>query len=403
MPSSALTVTQLNRYIKSLLEGDRKLHDVLIRGEIHSFHRHFKTGHLFFSLKDGGSSLKVVMFRSAAAQLQFDPQDGMQVIVRGDIAVFERDGAYQLYAREIIPDGVGAQQMALEQLKQRLAAEGLFDAAHKKPLPAFPRHIALITSKSGAALQDILQVIGRRYDLCQLSLLPVTVQGEGAVPTIVRAVEYLSHRPDFDLAILARGGGSQQDLWLFNDERIARAIYNCPVPIISAIGHEIDFTVADLVADMRAPTPSAAAELAVPDLGDIRLQLEQLGRRAQAAIQGKLQLCVQQTDTLRRRCQTQHPQKDIDRYRRQLDLQKERLALAVARLTEKKKLQLQAAAGKLESLNPAGVLARGWAIASKDGKTITDAATLQPGDKLLLRFARGGADCTVQQTWKGED
>ena len=160
---------------------------------------------------------------------------------------------------------------------------------------------------------------------------------------------------------------------------------------------------ADLVADMRAPTPSAAAELAVPDLGDIRLQLEQLGRRAQAAIQGKLQLCVQQTDTLRRRCQTQHPQKDIDRYRRQLDLQKERLALAVARLTEKKKLQLQAAAGKLESLNPAGVLARGWAIASKDGKTITDAAILQPGDKLLLRFARGGADCTVQQTWKGED
>ena len=264
--ANVISVTALNRYVKSILESDAVLTDIALRGEVSNFTNHYKTGHFYFTLKDEKCAVKAVMFRSYAQQLSFVPENGMRVIVRCRVSLFERDGAFQVYVEDLFPDGLGAMQMAFEQLKARLEREGLFAPEHKKPLPRHPRRIGLVTSRTGAAIQDILNVTRRRCPGMEFVLCPVNVQGAEAAPGIVRAIQVLGARDDIDVIIVARGGGSREDLWVFNDEAIARAAYACRVPLVSAIGHEIDFCILDFVADLRAPTPSAAAELATPDM-----------------------------------------------------------------------------------------------------------------------------------------
>ena len=265
MSQTVLTVSQVNFFIKSLLEGDGRLQNVLISGEISNFTDHYRSGHLYFSLKDDKSVLKAVMFASAARRLKFRPKDGMKVLIRGRVSVYEPSGQYQLYAEDMQPEGMGALSLAFQQLKDRLSQEGLFDADHKREIPAFPQRIGVITSPTGAAVQDILQITGRRWPLAEIILAPVLVQGEQAPGQIVEALQEMDRRRACDVIILGRGGGSLEDLWAFNEEAVARAVYACTIPVVSAVGHETDFTICDFAADLRAPTPSAAAELCTPD------------------------------------------------------------------------------------------------------------------------------------------
>ena len=266
---SALTVSQINTYLKSVIDGDARLQHIFVTGEISDFKNHFSSGHFYFTLKDQRSSLKAVMFRSNAQRVTFDVRNGMKVVIRGSISVYEAGGAYQLYCDEMIPDGAGMLALAYEQLKQKLEAEGLFSADRKKPLPYLPQRVGVVTSASGAAIHDIITVLGRRFPYAQIVLCPASVQGEGAAQSIARGIRLLDETPGIDVIIAGRGGGSAEDLWAFNEEAVARAIYACRTPVVSAVGHETDFTIADLVADVRAATPSAAAEIVAPDYRDL--------------------------------------------------------------------------------------------------------------------------------------
>jgi len=265
---TVLTVSQLNRYVKAVIEEDKRLCDLYIKGEISNFTRHFKSGHCYFSMKDEGGLVKAVMFKSNAGDLRFEPENGMSVLVRAHLGVFERDGAYQLYVTDMQPEGAGAAAVAFEQLKQRLFSKGLFDDAHKKPLPAFPRRIGVVTSQTGAALQDIINVISRRYPVCELLTAHADVQGENAASALVSALKMLDER--CDVIIIGRGGGSAEDLRAFNDEALAYAVYEAKTPVVSAVGHEVDYTICDFVADLRAPTPSVAAELVTPSAQELK-------------------------------------------------------------------------------------------------------------------------------------
>lgn len=267
--SSILTVSQINTYLKSIVDSDYNLRNIYVSGEISNFTNHYRTGHFYFTLKDEVGAVKAVMFRSAASRLRFEPCNGMKVLVRCSVSVYERDGIYQLYCEDMQPDGIGELTIAFEQLKEKLSKEGLFSSEHKKPLPLYPMRIGIVTSPTGAALQDIINVTSRRYPSAELILAPVQVQGESAASQISKAIEQFDRKKCADVLIVGRGGGSMEDLWAFNEEQVARAIYNCEIPVISAVGHETDFTIADYVADMRAPTPSAAAEIAVPDYREV--------------------------------------------------------------------------------------------------------------------------------------
>ena len=289
--AEVISVSALNRYVKMRLDADDVLFDLALRGEIANFVQNARSGHCYFTLRDDACSVKAVMFRSDAARLAFRPQEGMRVVVRCRATLYERDGAFQLYVNAMFPDGMGAAQLALEQLKEKLAKEGLFDPEHKKSLPAFPQCIGVVTSKTGAALQDIRNVIGRRWPAAKLLLCPVTVQGFEAAQQVADAIRRLDQRRDVDEIIVARGGGSREDLWVFNAEVIARAAFRCKKPLISAIGHEIDYTILDFVADQRAPTPSAAAELAVPDRAEQKRILLELQQNIRKNMQNRLDLC----------------------------------------------------------------------------------------------------------------
>ena len=420
----ALTVSQLNAYIKSLVDRDDFLGSVAVRGELSNY-KIYPSGHHYFTLKDAESSLKCVMFRSAAGKLRFRPESGMGVTAWGRISVYPRDGAYQLYCEALMPEGFGDLQMAYEQLKAKLEKEGLFDRSHKKPIPRYPERIAVITSSAGAAVHDIIRVLRRRWPMGKIMLLPVRVQGVEAPGEIAAALRYASEHKVADVVITGRGGGSIEDLWAFNDERVARAIYDCEIPVISAVGHEPDVTIADFVADLRAATPSNAAELAAPDVTELmqaidsamrilensmakrisgsREALEALSsRRVLQSATGFIEQRRSQVETLRVRLEAASG--FASKSRSQLDNLASRLDSALdAAMTRKKNEYLRAAA-KLDALSPLKVLSRGYAIAmDEDGRAVKDSSGVRAGDKLTVRLASGALGCRVEDVYGKQD
>lgn len=392
----ALSVTQLNEYLKMVIEGDRVLSNVFVRGEISNF-KLYSSGHAYFTLKDDAGQLKSVMFRSYFSRMAFMPEDGMRVIAHGRVSVYETSGQYQLYVDDMQPDGAGSLAMRFEQLKRKLAAEGLFDEARKRPLPPMPRRIGVITSPSGAAVHDIINVLGRRFPAAEMILYPSEVQGAQAPAQLISGVEFFSMTGLVDVIILGRGGGSAEDLWAFNDEYLARAVASCSVPVISAVGHESDFTICDFVADRRAPTPSAAAEIAVPDVNEILRSLAVTQSGLQATMQKRI---AQETRILNQIAQSRvfrSPDQMLDHFRIRLDEREADLSRAVEQTILQKRQATASLVGKLQALNPLSVLARGYATVSKDGKSITSVKQINDNDTLDIRMADGSVRATVSQ------
>lgn len=394
--NQVLTVSGLNFYIKSQLESDTRLKDIYIKGEIFSFHRHFKSGHLYFSLKDEKSTIKVVMFASAANNLDFSPGDGMKVLIRGSVSVYERDGVYQLYAKDMMPDGIGAKQLALQQLKEKLAGEGLFDLSRKRPIAQYPVNIAVITSKSGAAIRDIVSVCTRRYPAAQLYLFAVSVQGEQAKPSILWAFNKVnSGEIAFDTCILTRGGGAQEDLWIFNDEEIVRAVSSCKVPVISAIGHEIDTTLCDYAADRSAPTPSAAAEMATPDMEEITSALDMYLRRVSNIHNGVLtryDLWLQNTRT---KVALNGPERKIEAMENRLSAASIAADSAFDRRFDLLQTALDKLTTRLKGSDPLQILSKGYAKVTGDNKAITHISQLHQNQMIKVNVMDGSALCNV--------
>lgn len=396
MDEKTLTVTELNNHIKGLLELDPMLGNVSVRGELSNY-KMYPSGHHYFTLKDSESSLRCVMFKSSASKLRFRPESGMGVTACGRVAVYPRDGAYQLYCSSLMPEGTGDLQVAFEQLKAQLAAEGLFDRAHKKPLPQFPKRIAVITSSAGAAVHDMIRILGHRWPLAQVVLLPVRVQGVEAPPEIVGAIRYANEFKVADVIITGRGGGSIEDLWAFNDERVARAIYASELPVISAVGHEPDVTIADYVADVRASTPSNAAEIVVPDRHDISDALDSYSIRADQAMRKKLMSLSERLDAYRAKRVITDPVAHIDNRRIELDHARDRLVAAEERNLFSSKQRFVGLAAALDAMSPLRVLGRGYAIAEDgEGRTVKSVKSLKSGDLINVVLNDGRADCIVQ-------
>lgn len=398
-----LSVSELNARIKGLIESDPVLGSVYVRGELSNY-KVYPSGHHYFTLKDAESSLRCVMFRSAASKLRFRPESGMRVTAWGRVAVYPRDGAYQLYCEGLMPEGAGDLQVAYEQLKAKLAAEGLFDPAHKKPIPRYPERIAVITSSAGAAVHDIIRVLRKRWPVAKVVLLPVRVQGVEAPPEIAGALRYANKYRVADVIITGRGGGSIEDLWAFNDERVARAIYASELPVISAVGHEPDVTIADFVADLRAATPSNAAELVAPDVSELRDAIRSASARLDQAIdRGLSQRRTALTELASRRVM-QSPTGFIDQRRLELDSIRLRLDAAATGRLHRERQEFARLAAKLDALSPLKVLGRGYSIAlDAEGCAVREAGQLKAGDKLDLRLSRGGAKCLVESVYGGED
>lgn len=393
--SQIYTVSQVNQYIKSLLDRDRELTALYVRGEISNY-KAYPSGHHYFSLKDGEGAIRCVMFKREAMSLRFRPENGMKVIAFGRVAVFPRDGQYQLYCTSLTPEGVGDLHLAFEQLKQKLYAEGLFDPAHKKPIPKFPKRIALITSSAGAAVRDMLRILGARWPMAEVFLLPVRVQGAEAPGEICAAVAWANQHQVADLIITGRGGGSMEDLWAFNDENVARTIYHSAIPVISAVGHEPDVTIADFVADLRAATPSNAAELAVPDQNEVAVWLRQMEGRLAQAMGRKLESARKDLDRAARCRALQDPMNYVDDKRMVLDYQREKLAAGLNASLNRERQRFGQLASKLDALSPLKVLGRGYAIPQKtDGGVVRSVSDVAPGDGLKLRVADGEISCQV--------
>lgn len=398
-----ITVGQLTRYVRALLEEDKKLADLYVKGEISNFTQ-ARSGHLYFSLKDRDSAVRCVMFRSDAESLRFMPQDGMLVLLRARVGFYERDGMFQLYATDMQPDGAGALAVAFEQLKARLAAEGLFHERHKKPLPAYPSRIGVITSETGAALHDILNVLSRRYPLCTVVLSPAQVQGAGAPESLVKALRTLDGRGMCDVIIIGRGGGSAEDLACFNDEKLARTVFACNTPIISAVGHEVDYTICDFVADLRAPTPSAAAELAAPSIDELRQSLARRRALLHAAARAAMETNAQAVDWMRRRLEQNSPLHQVLRQKERLDFYRKSMYNKACMLMQRQRMELSSKAALLDSLSPLAVLGRGYALVKKGAAYIHSAAQLAAGDEITLRLKDGYADAAVRAvTLEGTD
>ena len=393
--AEVISVSALNQYVKTLLDANDLLFDLALRGEIANFIQNARSGHCYFSLRDETSSVKAVMFRSDARRLGFRPEEGMKVIVRCRATLYERDGAFQVYVNDMFPDGIGSAQLAFEQLKAKLDREGLFAAERKKPLPRFPKCIGLVTSKTGAALQDIRNVIGRRWPAVRLLLCPVSVQGFEAADEIAAAIDRLDKSGQVDEIIVARGGGSREDLWVFNAERIARAASRCKTPLISAIGHEIDFTILDIVADQRAPTPSAAAELAVPDRAEFSRKLCNLEENIHISIQNRLSLCYNRLDETVQPLSRQNMQAQLAGRQQQLEAVSGQLQTAARKKQQDAGLRLRHAAALAATLNPYGVLARGYALVQDEKGRICAPDALREGQKMTLCGAVNRIHCTV--------
>ena len=390
-----LTVSQLNFYIKSLIENDSKLNIVFLSGEISNLTDHYRSGHIYLSLKDEKSVIRAVMFSGNARNLRFKPTDGMKVICRGRVAVYEPTGQYQLYIEDMQPDGIGALTLAYEQLKKKLADKGLFDSAHKKLLPRFPKTVGVITSPTGAAVQDIRNILYRRFPCVNIVMCPVLVQGDSAPEQLVRAVKTLDMYNACDVIIIGRGGGSIEDLWAFNDETLANAIYDCKIPVISAVGHETDFTICDFVSDMRAPTPSAAAELAVPDKAELMSYYNSQLQYLSSFMDSQFRKNSSRLIDFQRRISLVSPQSRIDKYEKNIELLLNKSQNIVNEKYSEKSNEITKISAKLESLNPLSVLSRGYSIAEKDGVVITSSSQLNKGDNFTLEFSDGKINATV--------
>ena len=392
---AAMTVSELNNLIKSMFDSNRLLSSVHVRGEISNFVNH-RSGHFYFSLKDEGAQIKAVMFRSSVVKLKFMPENGMKVTVFGSISVFPRDGVYQMYVTLIQPDGVGALYLAYEQLKARLESEGLFDEYHKKPLCEFPERIGVVTSPTGAAIRDIINVLGRRYPLATVYIYPALVQGDGAARTLIDGIDYFDKSRLVDTIIIGRGGGSIEDLWEFNNEALARRIFECSIPVISAVGHETDFTICDFVSDMRAPTPSAAAELAVPDIRELCVAVDMLSDRADRSL---MRLTERARERLTRLaeckvlsdfCSVLAPLSD-----NVADLLKN-ATHAYETILAEKRLKFITNVGKLDALNPLSVMMRGYSVTQKNGRVVSGINDVQVGDNVTVRLCDGSVSATIE-------
>jgi len=402
MEARIFSVTEVNNYIKTLLDRDALLTNLCIRGELSNY-KVYPSGHHYFTLKDAGGAMRCVMFKGSAMRLRFRPENGMKVLVTGRITVFPRDGAYQLYCEYLTPEGVGDLYVAFEQLKAKLQAEGLFDPANKKPIPRYPERIAIITSSAGAAIHDMLRILGKRYPLTKVILLPVRVQGVEAPPEICGAIRYVNRFQLADVIITGRGGGSMEDLWAFNDERVARTIFQSEIPVISAVGHEPDVTISDYVADLRAATPSNAAELAVPDQTELRQQLQSLQSRLQQAMTRKLKLSRQQLDNLKSKRVLQSPMNYLQDRRMLVDYHQKQLnACMHQHLNGKKQALIRLAAG-LDAMSPLKVLARGYSMTRDgQGRVLTQADQLQVGDRITVTLRSGEVDAVVETVRGGK-
>lgn len=390
-----LTVTQVNTYIKAVLDEIPPVQNAYIGGEISNYKHYYQSGHMYFTLKDEKSQLKCVMFSSDSYKLKFKPENGMKVICFGKIGVYERDGVYQLYCRDMQPQGVGSLQLAFEQLKGKLEEEGLFDEQYKKPIPKFPKRIGVATSNMGAAVEDIKNVISRRYPLCEIVIVPTVVQGDNAGPDIAKSIKFLDDLGDIDVIIVGRGGGSLEDLWAFNTEIVARAVFNCKTPIISAVGHETDYTICDFISDLRAPTPSAAAELAVPDIKSLIVDLNNLSISIEKAIDYKIEAESNRLNGLKnhpaicnRALLIENALKNISDYRN-------KLSSMISQKITSKQGELSSFASSLNALSPLNTIARGYSISMKNGNLIRSVQDVAQNDKITIKVKDGSFNAIV--------
>ena len=392
-----LTVSQLNRYVKSLLDGDFRLRDLFLRGEISNYTRHYRSGHLYFTLKEGGSAVKAVMFAGYAQELAFEPENGMAVILRCSVSLYERDGNYQIYVYEMQPDGRGALQVAFEQLYRKLQVQGLFDETNKKPIPRFAQRIGVVTSETGAALQDILNILSRRCPMAQVVLAPALVQGREAPDSLIAALQALDEWGKCDVIIIGRGGGSMEDLWCFNDERLVRQIVACHTPIISAVGHETDFTLCDYAADLRAPTPSAAAELASVKMEQLEERLEILADRTKRAAGHYLAQKEQQLQRLSLQLTHLTPERRLQEYAEKLQNLWNMIQSSEKSVIIKKQEALRLQSARLQALDPMARLAGGYSMVLKDGRVLSSIQQAQEGDHLQVRLHDGTLRVVTEQ------
>lgn len=392
-----LSVRELNMYVKTLVDRDEFLNNVYVRGEISNFKRHY-TGHLYFTLKDKDALVKCVMFKSYTSNLMFEPQDGMSVLILGTVAVYERDGIYQIYAKGMEPDGVGALHAAYEQLKEKLEAKGMFDEAHKKPIPQLPKSIGVVTSKTGAVIRDIINVTTRRLPNVNIKLYPAAVQGVGAAETIVKGIKYFNENQNVDLIIIARGGGSLEDLWPFNEEITANAIYESKLPIISAVGHETDFTIADFVADLRAPTPSAAGELAVPDRNEVIWKLQNINRRLSLSLTKKVEGMKNRYQKVMNSRAMKNPFDTLNDKKLFIDNLIKNMQKSMELNLKNKKIELVKHVTALDALSPLKTLARGYSILEdEEGKVIKSVKQLSKDQEINIILGDGKSKAKISK------
>jgi len=394
MEIKPVSVTDLNKYIKDKIANDENLNNVFVKGEISNFKHHY-TGHMYFTLKDENSLIKCIMFKTYTANLKFNPKDGMGVTVYGTVSVFERDGVYQIYCKAMQEDGMGDLYTKYEELKKKLEEEGLFSPLYKKPIPMFPKVVGVLTSETGSVIKDIINVSTRRNPNVYIRLLPVPVQGEGAWKKIVDAIEYMNENNLADVLILARGGGSLEDLWPFNEEEVARAIAKSKIPVISAVGHETDFTIADFVADLRAPTPSAAAELAVPDIDELKRKIDSYKQRYKQALKRKIELMKLQYQKCMASKVFVDPLQKVNENYLKVDMSIKKIENIMKLITNKKKTEAIELITKLDALSPLKTLTRGYSIVESDNKIIKSVKNINTGDEISIRFSDGKTNCKV--------
>lgn len=395
MQYNPITVTDLNKYIKGRIDNDEMLNNVLVKGEISNFKNHY-TGHMYFTLKDENSLIKCVMFKTYTTHLSFMPKDGMKVIILGGVSVFERDGVYQIYAKAMKEDGLGNLYVAYEELKNKLSNEGLFDEKYKKPIPFMPKTIGVLTSNTGAVIRDIINISTRRNPNVNIRLYPVPVQGSGAGEKIAEGIELMNKNKLADVLIIGRGGGSIEDLWPFNEEIVARAMFNSEIPIISAVGHETDFTIADFVADLRAPTPSAAAELAVANIDDVRETLKTYNNRYKVSLKKKIELMKMSYEKCMTRQAFKNPTQKINEQYMLIDMKVKSLQNSILLKIKEDKTKFVKEVAKLDALSPLKTLTRGYSIISKqDGRIAKEVKDLSQGEKVSIRLSDGSVDAQV--------